>query len=230
MVPTFGIRLLFFSIFLVLTYTFNYDENANYMHALTTLLLSATVAAQAVITHPYADDVGVYSSTNENKFVTDVATHYQTKLYEKVRFEEELFAIPLKGKKLLAIGGHGTNQRIGLGADPYCNSCDERLYVDTSDGPQLEKWLSQLDEDATIFLNVCDAAKGENNVADVIKRAAGNRTVIAAKDLIVDTITTAEGKKTYYSIQVSYDPFDVKLHCMGAENGAIYFYNCAVRK
>ena len=97
--------------------------------------------------------------------------------------EDELYKVPLHNVKLLVLSGHGMKTSLALGgpADPCLENCDEKKYLDLSDEDELRVFFSKLPLDATILLQSCSTAEGgdDNNLANMVKRAAGQRRVIA---------------------------------------------------
>jgi hypothetical protein len=169
------------------------------------ILAAALSQPKAVMTMPVYDTSGSFSRAAQSKLISQIESHYLTHMAE-VGTEDELYRTPVAGAKLLVIGGHGTPTSIALGGpdDPCGVDCDEKRYIDRSDVEELRSFFNQLAPDATILLNSCSTAWNgeENNIAAVIKRAAGDRQVIAAGDWVpADWVRIT-----------SYEPFDAVIY------------------
>jgi hypothetical protein len=97
---------------------------------------------------------------------------YVVDVHDQVATEGELFAVDIRGAKLLVLSAHG---------GPYAMSFNGRgsRTVDASNQTRLALFFSQLAPDATIILQSCYTGLG---FARIVKKAAGpSRRVIAAE-------------------------------------------------
>lgn len=163
------------------------------------VLLFASVAEardRAVLIYPRERALfrRVFYTSHQKSLRADIAANYDLTVHEQVASEDQLFAIDVTGAKLLVISGHG---------DPFAIYMDrrDRRTLDSTDRARLEKFLSRLDPEATIFLQSCHTGQG---FAHLVKEAAGpRRKVIAAK-----------GEIPWNGVHItSVQPFDAKITC-----------------
>jgi len=137
-------------------------------------LLAAAPRERAVMIYP-REHVWVHRAfynRHQRELQQELRQRYAVEIHEQVATEEELFAIDIRGARLLVLSAHG---------GPYAMSFDGRRKrtVDASDQMRLALFFSQLAPDATIILQSCYTGLG---FARVVKKAAGpSRHVIAAE-------------------------------------------------
>ncbi|HXG58169.1 MAG TPA: hypothetical protein VNL91_04030 [Thermoanaerobaculia bacterium] len=145
------------------------------MITLLALLLSAVAVGPretAVLVYPKERSWfrRVFYSPHQDALQERLRRRYDLRVHEQVATDDELFAIDVRGAKVLVLSGHG---------DPFAMffaSRKERT-LDSSDHARLERFLTQLDPGATIVLQSCHTGRG---FAHLVKSAAGGRRVIAA--------------------------------------------------
>jgi hypothetical protein len=152
-----------------------------------TLLMGCATMPEAIITYPAYDPARgmparqVFSEVIATSLDTPLSASYSMRRHRDIFEDADLYSIPLKGAKLLVLLGHGTPTSIALGEEETdcLKECDERKYIDLSDEDELRKWFSTADRDLTILLPECSVGYGERNLAQMVKRAAQGRRVIA---------------------------------------------------
>ncbi len=113
-----------------------------------------------------------FYNRHQQELQRQLQSRYAVEVHDQVATDVALFAIDIRGAKLLVLSAHG---------GPYAMSFNGRRQrtVDASDQARLTAFLSQLAPDATIVLQSCYTGLG---FARIVKRAAGpNRRVIAAE-------------------------------------------------
>jgi hypothetical protein len=113
-----------------------------------------------------------FYNRHQHELQRELQKRYVVEVHDQVATEAALFAIDVRGAKLLVLSAHG---------GPYAMSFNGRgsRTVDASDQARLAAFFSQLAPDATIILQSCYTGLG---FARIVKRAAGpDRRVIAAE-------------------------------------------------
>lgn len=161
------------------------------------LAFQDTEKPDAIIAYPY------YSATH---FI-DAGGERKT-ILEKFKEEYDVFAFIAQNEqefynaiayvptaKVVVLSGHGSAELVELSkltakderGNPKITRRQEPHLIDRSDVEELRKYFSKLPKDATIYVRGCATAQGaEPHLASIIKDAAGERRVIAAKDYFGD--------------------------------------------
>jgi hypothetical protein len=135
----------------------------------------------------------VFYTSHQRAMVKQLKARYDVELHEQVATDDELFAVDVDGAKILVISGHGDAFSMHLAGK-------ESRTLDATDRGRLERFLRRLDPDATIVLQSCHTGRG---FAHVVKQAAGNRRVIAAK-----------GEIPWNGVRItSLEPFEARITC-----------------
>jgi hypothetical protein len=135
-----------------------------------------------------------FYNRHQHELQRELQKRYAVEVHDQVATDAALFAIDIRGAKLLVLSAHG---------GPYAMSFNGRRSrtVDTSDQARLTAFFSQLAPDATIILQSCYTGLG---FARIVKKAAGpNRHVIAAQgEIPLDGV-----------VITSLAPLDVAITC-----------------
>jgi hypothetical protein len=151
------------------------------------LVLAAQLSIRAIAAYPAYDPlranppVRVFAEAVHNSLVRPLENAYAFDSCVAAS-EDDLYALDLQGAKLLVMMGHGTVTSIALDAeeDDCTRECDEKKYIDMSDEAELRTWFSSADPDLVIVLPDCWTGYGENNLSQMVKRAAQGRRVVAS--------------------------------------------------
>ncbi|HEV7767608.1 MAG TPA: hypothetical protein VGQ76_21585 [Thermoanaerobaculia bacterium] len=148
----------------------------------------------------------IFYTSHQRALRERLSARYDLDVHVQVATDDEIFAIDMRGAKLLMLSGHG---------DPFAMHFAGRKSrtLDSSDRPRLEALFDTLDPHATIVLQSCHTGRG---FAYLVKDAAGPmRSVIAAS-----------GEVPWNGMQItSVTPFDATLRC---KDGSRRF-DCTVR-
>ncbi|PYQ50016.1 MAG: hypothetical protein DMF59_12030 [Acidobacteria bacterium] len=112
-----------------------------------------------------------FHTSHQRDLQRQLQQRYAVEVHDQVATDDQLFAIDIRGAKLLVLSAHGC---------PYGMSFNgkHQRTLDGSDQARLSAFFSQLAPDATIILQSCYTGLG---FARTVKKAAGpNRHVIAA--------------------------------------------------
>jgi hypothetical protein len=113
-----------------------------------------------------------FYNNHQRELQKELQRRYAIEVHEQVATDAALFAIDIRGAKLLVLSAHG---------GPHAMSFNGRGHrtVDGADQARLTAFFAQLAPDATIILQSCYTGLG---FARIVKKAAGpNRRVIAAQ-------------------------------------------------
>ena len=112
-----------------------------------------------------------FHTSHQRELQRQLRLRYAVEVHDQVATDDALFAIDIRGAKLLVLSAHG---------GPHAMSFNGRRQrtVDAADQARLTAFFEQLAPDATIILQSCYTGLG---FAGIVKKAAGpNRHVIAA--------------------------------------------------
>lgn len=181
---------------------------------LVAVLLSALAPAslhardRAVLVYPREHSLfrRIFYTSHQRALRTLLGVRYDLDVHMQVATDDAIFAIDVRGAKLLVLSGHG-----GPFAMHFAGRTARTL--DSSDRARLTALFDELDPTATIVLQSCNTGRG---FAHLVKEAAGPlRHVIAAT-----------GQVPWNGLQItSVTPFDATIHC---REGARKF-DCTVR-
>ena len=136
----------------------------------------------------------VFYTPHQRILMKRLRSTYSVDVHEQVATADELFAIDVRGAKLLVLSAHG---------DPFSMAFSGRQQrtIDGSMESRMAAFFGQLDPDATIVLQSCHTGRG---FAHAVKKAAGPfRRVIAAR-----------GEVPRDGVEItSLSPFDAKITC-----------------
>ena len=167
--------------------------------AVALLLLCAPFAEardRAVLIYPRERSLfrRIFYTSHQRRLRAELERRYDVELHEQIATDDALFAIDVRGAKVLVISGHG---------DPFSMylAGRKRRTLDASDRSRLMRFLDRLDADATIVLQSCETGRG---FAHLVKDAAGpHRRVIAAR-----------GEVPWNGLRItSIAPFDATIRC-----------------
>jgi len=148
-----------------------------------------------------------FHTSHQRELQRQLQMRYALEVHDQVASDEALFAIDIRGAKLLVMSAHGC---------PYGMAFDgkHRTTLDESDQARLAAFFSQLAPDATIILQSCYTGLG---FARIVKKAAGpERRVIAA-----DGEIPRDGV-----VITSLEPLDVAITCRDERGRA---WDCKIR-
>jgi hypothetical protein len=148
-----------------------------------------------------------FYSRHQDELKQQLRRRYDVEIHDQVATAADLFAIDVRGAKVLVLSAHG---------GPFAMSFDGRhaRTLDASDQARLAAFLSQLAPDATIILQSCYTGLG---FARIVKQAAGpGRHVIAAQGEI-----PRDGMEI-----TSLAPIDVAITCRDTHGDP---WDCKVR-
>ena len=171
-------------------------------------LLAAAPRERAVMIYPreHVWFRRAFYNRHQHKLQEQLQKRYVVEVHDQIATEKALFAVDIRGAKLLVLSAHG---------GPYAMSFNGRgsRTVDEADQARLTAFLSQLAPDATIILQSCYTGLG---FARTVKKAAGpNRHVIAA-----------EGEIPLDGVEItSLVPIDVAIKC---RDGHGHLWDCKV--
>ena len=135
----------------------------------------------------------IFYTAHQRALVAQLRRAFDVDVHEQVATEEALFAIDVRGAKLLVLSAHGS---------PFAMSFAARTErtLDSTDRARLASLFAKLAPDATIVLQSCHTGRG---FAHLVKEIAGGRRVIAAKgDVPPNGLTVT-----------SLAPFDARITC-----------------
>ena len=117
----------------------------------------------------------VFYTAHQRAMQRRLVATYDLTVHKQVSTESALFALDLRGAKLLVISAHGDPFGMFLAGR-------SRRTLDANDRARLAEFFSQLAPDATIMLQSCHTGRG---FAHIVKEAAGpGRRVIAARGFV----------------------------------------------
>jgi hypothetical protein len=136
----------------------------------------------------------VFYTSHQRAMRERLAAEYDLDVHVQVATDDEIFAVDVRGAKLLVLSGHGDSFAMHFAGK------DSRT-LDFEDRARLQTFFGQLDPQATIVLQSCHTGRG---FAHLVKEAAGKlRHVIAAS-----------GEVPWNGMQItSLLPFDVTIRC-----------------
>src|SRR5258708_31135798 len=159
-------------------------------------MLAAAPRERAVMIYPreHAWFRRAFYNRHQHELQRLLQKQYAVEVHDQVATEGELFAVDIRGAKLLVLSAHG---------GPYAMSFSGRgeRTVDETDQTRLALFFSQLAPDATIILQSCYTGLG---FARIVKKAAGPSPRVIA----------AEGEIPRDGVVItSLTPIDVAITC-----------------
>jgi hypothetical protein len=148
----------------------------------------------------------VFYTSHQRAMRERLSSEYDLDVHVQVATDDEIFAVDVRGAKLLVLSGHGDSFSMHFAGK------DSRT-LDSEDRDRLAAFFGALDPRATIVLQSCHTGRG---FAHLVKEAAGPlRHVIAAS-----------GEVPWNGMQItSLAPFDATIRCKDRHRR----FDCTVR-